>query len=581
LYPGKHDEAQLEPSAHPAEEGQIPALLARVEELLRELRGRSSAAAEHGESLSRELESGRECLAARDSQLHGLEQRQAALRCDLEYWRTRAAEADRLLGVQAANEAALEAERRGLEEELARLHAEAQSHAAEHQALTARLAANAFEAVQFRRLASELERSLSWKITAPLRALTKPLFRAFASPAPAPAPQPAAKTVAPSPSPIDSIILPGLRRAGSIMVVACGVPFSSTLNQRPMMYARYFADKGATVLFIEVWQCPEQAVHAAGEEVYPRVFSLPLHALPGNPYAFQDNVDAIASASRAKSAYICTLPIPALVELVRPLRAAGYHIHYDLIDDWEEFHRDGEAAWFSAPMERELIVLADTVTAVSSKLAEKFGHLRSDIGVLRNGYQPAALACQQFAAARAPLDGPKIVGYFGYLSDAWFDWDAVFHAARKLPKIDFELIGYGISESSRARLAELPNIRFLGIVPQSELHRYAAKWWAGMIPFRPSGLSAAVDPLKIYEYLYFGLPTVVTGISGIADYPLVTFAGNHDSFAAAFEKLPDRPDEGSLSETAEFLKTCIWEERLTALDRMLGQPAGLPFLYAQ
>jgi hypothetical protein len=228
-----------------------------------------------------------------------------------------------------------------------------------------------------------------------------------------------------------------------------------------------------------------------------------------------------------------------------------------------------------------MVVLADSVTAVSDKLAQKFDHLRSDIAVVRNGYQPAALASEQFVAARTPLEGPKVVGYFGHFSDAWFDWDTVIYAAQKLPEVEFELIGWAVSEPTRKRLNEVPNIRLVGIVPQKDLHRYARKWWAAMIPFRPSAVSAAVDPLKIYEYLHLGLNTVVTGISGIADYPLVQFADNAEGFVAAFKKLPDRPDEKSLIEVAEFLKACVWEERFGKLDSMIRETAGLAFLYAR
>jgi hypothetical protein len=328
------------------------------------------------------------------------------------------------------------------------------------------------------------------------------------------------------------------------------------------------------VLYV-AWQWfPDEAIPQAGEEVYPGVFHIPL-------YAFQGNVESIAAASHGKSTYLCTLPSPGLVEMVRPLRAAGYHIHYDIMDDWEGFHSGGEAPWFSAAVEHEMVILADTVTAVSDKLAQKFDHLRSDIAVVRNGYQPSALASEQFIAARTPLEGPKVVGYFGHFSDAWFDWDTVIYAAQKLPDIEFELIGWAVSEPTRIRLNEVPNIRLVGIVPQKDLHRYARKWWAGMIPFRPSAVSAAVDPLKIYEYLHLGLNTVVTGISGIAGYPLVQFADDAEAFVSALHKLPDRPDERSLSEVAEFLKACVWEERFAKLDRMIRETAGLAFLYAR
>ena len=102
-----------------------------------------------------------------------------------------------------------------------------------------------------------------------------------------------------------------------------------------------------------------------------------------------------------------------------------------------------------------------------------------------------------------------------------------------------------------------------------------------MIPFRPSAVSIAVDPLKIYEYLHLGLSTVVTGISGIADYPMVHYAEDRESFVLALDQLPDRPSEPSLSEAARFLKDCVWEERLAKLYRMMSQPAGSATRHAQ
>jgi hypothetical protein len=554
-----------------------------------------SGIVERNEVLSRELGRATSLLEVREAELKKFAQREAAFRSDAQYWELKVGALGKQLEQQVRIEIDLRAEQQRLQQEVERLGMIEKSHTAESQILSSRANTSAYEAATLRRLVTELQTSLSWRITAPLRFLTRPLFRAAAKASPQNTQPESARTATlskqemavdvsvPSPAPgnpiknrIETLILPELRRAQPIAVVSCALPFSSTLNHRPISCARYFADHGYTVLFVEVWGTPEEARHQAGEEVYPGIFAISLDD-------FRDNLDLILPAAHAKRSYLCTIPHRGLVGLVRPLQAAGYHIHYDIMDDWEEFHRADEAEWYSLSVEREVVVLSDTLSAVSEKLVQKFEPLRSDVVVVQNGFQPSALACEQFIAANTPLDRPKVVGYFGHFSDGWFDWDTVFYAAQKRPDIEFELIGWGLSERARVRLKDFPNIRFEGLVPQNNLHRYARKWWAAMIPFRPSTLSAAVDPLKIYEYLYLGLSSVVTGISGIAGYPLVQYADDREGFVSALDKLPDRPDKQSLSAAAEFLKTCVWEARLAKLNSMISEPVELAHgqLYGQ
>jgi glycosyltransferase involved in cell wall biosynthesis len=585
-------QAGARPSYASWHDRQLAVFLARTNRLLRKLEI-SRSPMERSASLARELATATALLEARNGELRRLVERESAHKSEIGYWQSKAAALEEELKRWTKEEAGLRAEERRLQEEVSRLAEAEKSYASENRLITSRAHTTARDAAALRGTIDELRNSLSWKITAPLRVVSGPLFRVLAraqkkTPEKAQAEfvhiaaagQTAAVaggTLSSTPATADRLarlaesVLPALRRAESLVVIPCAIPFSATLNQRPMSCARYFADHGTTVLYV-AWQwSPDEVVPQEGEEVYQRVFCLPL-------YAFQNHVDRIAPASPVKSTYICTLASPGLTSAVRPLRAAGFHIHYDIMDDWEEFHRGGEAPWFSADIERELVFAADTVTAVSEKLAQKFASLR-DIVVLRNGYHPAALSCEQFAAARMPLANPKTIGYFGHLSDAWFDWDTVIHAAQKLPAVEFELIGWGASERTLARVNSVPNIRLAGIVPQGELHHYVRRWWAGIIPFRASRLSAAVDPLKIYEYLHFGLPTVVTGISGIAGYPLVEFAEDAGSFVSALENTSSRPDEQSLARVGEFLRACVWDERFAALKRMVTQSAAMPFLY--
>src|SRR6185369_10691617 len=107
----------------------------------------------------------------------------------------------------------------------------------EVQLLSARADASAAEAAGLRRLTAGLLSSWSWKVTAPLRWVSRPFLK-DASQEPSPAP------------PTAFPLLAELQKARSLVVIPCAVPFRSSFNQRPISMARYFADRGATVLYV-------------------------------------------------------------------------------------------------------------------------------------------------------------------------------------------------------------------------------------------------------------------------------------------------------------------------------------------
>jgi len=146
----------------------------------------------------------------------------------------------------------------------------------------------------------------------------------------------------------------------------------------------------------------------------------------------------------------------------------------------------------------------------------------------------------------------------------------VVDAAQKLPDVEFELIGYGLSDRSRARLGDFANIRFNGLVSQNDLHRYASKWWAGMIPFRPSAFcrGGSAEDLRVPP---FRPAHSRDWSSGIAEYPLVRYATDRASFVSVLDKVQSRPDEQAVGDI-RISENCEWEQRLTKLNMLIGQP---------
>jgi glycosyltransferase involved in cell wall biosynthesis len=253
-------------------------------------------------------------------------------------------------------------------------------------------------------------------------------------------------------------------------------------------------------------------------------------------------------------------PHPSAFTLVATASALGWLVLYDVLDEWEEFHRVGQAAWYDRAFEEHLCGAADAVVAVNDYLAGRVRALGCPaVEVVPNGLKPGI---ERVDRVRTLPQGEVTVGYFGHLTAAWFDWTLLAGAARARPGWKFYVIGYG-GEPGRV---ELPgNVQLLGRKPQKELAGWAANWDVAIVPFQAEALAAGADPIKTYEYLAMGLPVVVTGVGAPRGAEtLVRRATDLDSFVAAIEAAASEGPE-TAARRRTFAATCRWEVRLGAI----------------
>jgi hypothetical protein len=354
-----------------------------------------------------------------------------------------------------------------------------------------------------------------------------------------------------------------------IAVIPCAFEFDELVNQRPINAAKYFAEEDYFVLYV-AWQWTRDEKLSKGCcQVWRNIHQVPL-------FEFIDNANSLVT-NNLDSLFLLTLPAPLLVNLVPILRQHGFSIVYDIMDEWEEFHRVGQAPWYKRDVEDNLILQSDFVCAVAPSLSEKFSYLRTDIEIIGNGYCAEVIGLDKRGIAGTLKATEKIVGYFGHLTDAWFDWNLLFELAESNKEIKFEIIGYGEPEWANARVRSIENITLIGKIHPNRLHNYVRCWSAGIIPFREGRLASAVDPIKIYEYLYFGLPTLVTGIKHIKDYPATVYSSREDIFLCLNELLAiDIPDDEHLE---AFLQHSTWQTRFSHLKAQLETSRKIRMLY--
>jgi hypothetical protein len=82
----------------------------------------------------------------------------------------------------------------------------------------------------------------------------------------------------------------------------------------------------------------------------------------------------------------------------------------------------------------------------------------------------------------------------------------------------------------------------------------------GIIPFKINKLSAAVDPIKIYEYLALGLPVVSFFMPQIKNYPNTRLANSVDEFANELDLA--LKNNTSNIEIDKWLKENTWQDRV-------------------
>jgi glycosyltransferase involved in cell wall biosynthesis len=135
--------------------------------------------------------------------------------------------------------------------------------------------------------------------------------------------------------------------------------------------------------------------------------------------------------------------------------------------------------------------------------------------------------CPEYAGLKRP-----IVGFFGAIDDYTVDLKLIKHSAQVLSDMSFVLIGMTTLDISD--ITSLPNVRYLGFRPYSEIPRLGAAFDVGIMPWLAVDWIAYCNPVKLKEYLALGLPIVTTPIPQADEYASVlTVARTPEEFVQA------------------------------------------------
>ena len=224
-------------------------------------------------------------------------------------------------------------------------------------------------------------------------------------------------------------------------------------------------------------------------------------------------------------------------------------------------------------LQEELIRRVDAVLATSRELYDYALQIKGE-GV---HYLPNGVSEHFFGpAGPRPDDFPpagRVAVFVGTL-DAWFDCDLIEYALDRMPDCHFLIIGAVKDDGVRERLARWEhchNFTYLGGRPHGEVPLYLRHCAAGLIPFKLTPLTHAINPIKYYEYLASGLPVVASPMRELSALqgPLYTYEDGAGFCRALEEALEGKA--GQAAGLIAYARDHTWGNRFRAVRDILGK----------
>lgn len=324
----------------------------------------------------------------------------------------------------------------------------------------------------------------------------------------------------------------------------------ASLGLRPNRLAREYVKLGYSVVFFPFGKVKDNEI-----EYQENIFQF-------NREIISSVLEEAAQYKDMRVLFICSsFPDTAAIAAVDFSKSCGWRTLYEVRDEMEEFNRVGYSVWYRSRLEAYMCRRADKVITVSPSLHDKMivlGAKKETTLVIPNAVEEGFIKkAENIRRSRIKSDVGK-VGYIGHLTPSWFDWPWVIAAAKALPGVEFEIIGHGAPEG----LSLSPNIKVLGPKTHDEFLEICKSWKVGLIPFKPSRLTRAVDPNKLFEYLAVGLSVVSSDMGSVNESPITYVYADKDELIGKIKvALNQSFDENVLSKVEGYINKATWQDR--------------------
>ncbi|HEY5108017.1 MAG TPA: glycosyltransferase, partial [Acidimicrobiales bacterium] len=311
----------------------------------------------------------------------------------------------------------------------------------------------------------------------------------------------------------------------------------------------------------------EGIARARLEQVHPRVHVLrPRKWLPRavGPYADRSLGHQVA---RAVESLGLTDPLMWVndASYAQFALATGWPTVYDITDDW---------LLAPLPARQEARLRADddllldrsgAVVVCSPDLARTRGGRRK-VDLIPNGVDVELFRAPQ--ARPTELPPPPVAVYVGTLHEERVDIPLLVSLAEARPDVSIAVVGPdSLGPASHEALAAAPNIHLLGPVPYNRVPAFLQHADVVIIPHQVNPFTESLDPIKAYECLAAGRPTVSTPVAGFRELgPPVVVCDPAEFVAVTSATLDTASPPGTAVDTPDVP---TWRQRADAMDAVM------------
>lgn len=239
---------------------------------------------------------------------------------------------------------------------------------------------------------------------------------------------------------------------------------------------------------------------------------------------------------------------------------------YDCMDDFLGFYSGTSGYDRLRELEIRLVARADQIITSSEYLKNKietsYGEcLNREPVVINNGISSTLFIEKKSGCSKLEKinSNPKLINlmYIGTIG-SWMDFHLILRVLDEFNECMFTMVG-----PVETKVPTHPRIKYVGTVKHDQLFDYAQQADALVMPFVLNELVRSVDPVKIYEYIFFNKPILAIDYAEMNKFkPFVRLYSGEKDFINLISELKDNKFTSySQSDVIKFLRNNTWEHR--------------------